>query len=137
MPRKIINTATPNSGNGDTLYTAFGKVNDNFSELYTIYNIVTATVATVTPTQISSFPKTFLGAKLIIQASNTATGKVQMSELLLAHNGSITTITQVSVALVGTTIASYSAEISGSNVIVKATSTSTSSTFYKIIETLL
>jgi hypothetical protein len=36
MVKKIINTATPNSGKGDSLYSAFSKINENFDELYNI-----------------------------------------------------------------------------------------------------
>jgi hypothetical protein len=35
MTQKIINLGTANKGNGDPLRTAFSKVNDNFTELYT------------------------------------------------------------------------------------------------------
>jgi len=35
MTQKIINTGTADTGNGDPIRTAFGKVNDNFTELYT------------------------------------------------------------------------------------------------------
>jgi hypothetical protein len=34
MTQKIINLGTANKGNGDPIRVAFGKVNDNFTELY-------------------------------------------------------------------------------------------------------
>ena len=37
MPKKLINTGTSNdSGNGDSLRSAFTKINENFNELYTL-----------------------------------------------------------------------------------------------------
>jgi len=35
MTQKIINVGNPNQGNGDPLYNAFVKINENFTELYT------------------------------------------------------------------------------------------------------
>lgn len=35
MAQKTINLGNTDQGNGDPLRTAFGKVNDNFTELYT------------------------------------------------------------------------------------------------------
>jgi len=34
MAKQTINTSTPNSRQGDSLYTAFTKINANFTELY-------------------------------------------------------------------------------------------------------
>lgn len=34
MTIQTINTATPNSGKGDSLFSAFTKINANFTELY-------------------------------------------------------------------------------------------------------
>jgi hypothetical protein len=36
MARLVINTSTPNSGRGDSLFTAFSKINQNFNELYSV-----------------------------------------------------------------------------------------------------
>ena len=35
MTQKTINLGTADQGNGDPIRVAFGKVNDNFTELYT------------------------------------------------------------------------------------------------------
>ena len=37
MPKQIINTSTPNSGRGDSLFSAFTKINANFSALFTSF----------------------------------------------------------------------------------------------------
>lgn len=34
MAKQIVNIGQPDKGNGDPLRTAFGKINDNFTELY-------------------------------------------------------------------------------------------------------
>ena len=34
MAKQTINTSTPNSGKGDSLFSAFTKINANFTELY-------------------------------------------------------------------------------------------------------
>jgi len=37
MAKQTINTSTPNSGKGDSLFSAFTKINANFSELFTAF----------------------------------------------------------------------------------------------------
>jgi hypothetical protein len=39
MAKQIVNIGTPDKGNGDPLRTAFGKINDNFTELYNALGI--------------------------------------------------------------------------------------------------
>jgi hypothetical protein len=97
----------------------------------------TATLATTTATQIAAFPATFLGAKLIIQAADTVSGARQISELLLVHDGTTVTVTEFGIVYTNASLATYTAEISGSDIIVKATSASTNNTVYKVMETLL
>jgi hypothetical protein len=36
MTKQTINLGTPDKGDGDPLRTAFTKVNENFTELYTV-----------------------------------------------------------------------------------------------------
>lgn len=43
MTQKIIGLGDPDKGNGDPLRTAFGKVNDNFTELYTLVGVASLT----------------------------------------------------------------------------------------------
>ena len=40
MTQKTINLGTADQGNGDPLRVAFGKVNDNFTELYTALGLI-------------------------------------------------------------------------------------------------
>jgi hypothetical protein len=95
------------------------------------------TLTTTTPTQIASFPTTHLGAKLVIQAADTVTGERQMSEILLVHDGTTVTLTEYGIIYTNASLATYTASISGGNVIVQATSASTNSTTYKVMETLI
>ena len=94
-------------------------------------------LTTTTATQIAAFATTHLGAKLVIQAADTVTGERQMSEILLVHDGTTVTLTEYGVIYTNASLATYTAEISGGNVVVKATSASTNSTTYKVMETLI
>jgi hypothetical protein len=96
-----------------------------------------ATLTTTTATQIASFATTHLGAKLVIQAADTVSGERQMSEIMLVHDGTTVTLTEYGVIFTNASLATYTAEISGGNVVVKATSASTNSTTYKVMETLI
>jgi hypothetical protein len=95
------------------------------------------TLTTTTATQIATFPTSHLGAKLVIQAADTVSGERQMSEILLVHDGTTVTLTEYGVIYTNASLATYAAEISGGNVVVKATSASTNSTTYKVMETLI
>ena len=44
MTQKLILTGTADKGNGDPIRTAFTKVNDNFTELYTALGLVDNTL---------------------------------------------------------------------------------------------
>jgi hypothetical protein len=117
-------------------------LNIGYSGTVTLSNLVdqaaeTATLTTTTATQIAAFPATFLGAKLIIQVADTVSGARQISELLLVHDGTTVTVTEFGIVYTNASLATYTAEISGSDIIVKATSASTNNTVYKVMETLL
>lgn len=43
MTQQIINVGTADQGNGDPLRTAFVKVNENFTELYTLVGVASLT----------------------------------------------------------------------------------------------
>jgi hypothetical protein len=124
--------------------TAAGTVTSNVYETYTSGSSSVGkgtgeltTLTTTTATQIASFATTHLGAKLVIQAADTVSGERQMSEILLVHDGTTVTLTEYGVIYTNASLATYTAEISGGNVVVKATSASTNSTTYKVMETLI
>jgi hypothetical protein len=97
------------------------------------------TLATVVSTQISSFAvASFRSAKLIIQAYNSVNGEVQISELLVAHNGTTAIATEYGIVFTGTSpFVIYEVDISSGNVRLMATNTTANSTQYKISETLM
>jgi hypothetical protein len=97
------------------------------------------TLATTSKTQVASFPVAdFRSGKLIVQSYDTVTGEVQISELLVAHNGTTATATEYGVVHTGSSaIVTYDVDISGGNVRLMATRTSANSTQYKVSETLM
>ncbi len=97
------------------------------------------TLATTTKTQISSFPvATFRSGKLIVQAYNSVTGEVQISELLVAHNGTIASATEYGVVFTGSlSFVTYDVDISSGNVRLMVTNATANSTQYKVSETLM
>lgn len=110
----------------------------------TTANTVTAsaeatTLATTSKTQVASFPvASFRSGKLIVQAYDSVTGEVQISELLVAHNGSTASATEYGVVYTGSnSIVTYDVDISAGNVRLMATRTTANSTQYKISETLM
>jgi hypothetical protein len=115
-----------------------------YSGAITIANTVTSsteatTLATVTKTQIASFPvASFRSGKLLVQAYDTITGATQISEILLAHNVNSASHTEYGIVFTGaTSIVAYDVDIVSANVRLMATRTTTNSTQYKISETLI
>lgn len=97
------------------------------------------TLATTTKTQIASFPvATFRSGKLIVQSYNSVTGEVQISELLVAHNGTTASATEYGVVFTGSlSFVTYDVDISSGNVRLMVTNTTANSTQYKVSETLM
>lgn len=119
-------------------------LNVGYSGAITIANTVAqsteaTTLATTTKTQVASFPvASFRSGKLIIQAYDSISGEVQISELLVAHNGTTASSTEYGVVHTGSSaIVLYDVDISAGNVRLMATRTSANSTQYKISETLI
>lgn len=110
------------------------KVNSNVN-----LNSEAATVASTTQTQVASFAvASFRSAKLMAQIYDSVTGEVQISELLIAHNGTTASATEYGVVYTGSAaLVSFDVDISGSNVRLLATRTTANSTQYKISETLM
>ena len=81
-----------------------------------------------TLTTVDTFDKTkFRSAKYIVTISDFANTKYQTAEVLVVHNGTTATATIFGVASTSTSFASYGAIVSGSNVLLQANSTSTTS----------
>ena len=126
-----INTITPSARldvAGDI------EVNSNVN-----LNSEATTLATTTQTQIASFAAaSFRSAKLIVQAYDSVTGEVHISELLVAHNGTTASSTEYGVVYTGSApLAVYDVDINSGNVRLLATRTTANSTQYKVSETLM
>ena len=102
-------------------------------------SVEATTLATVTKTQIASFPvASFRSGKLIVQAYDSVTGEVQISELLVAHNGTTASATEYGVVFTGTSsMVLYDVDITSGNVRLLAVRTTANSTQYKTSETLM
>ena len=95
-----------------------------------------ATLATTTQTQIASFSATtYGGGKFVITATDGSNRHI--CELLVTHNGTTAIATQYGSVYTATELATYDVDISGGNVRILATSSSTNSTVYKVAETLI
>ncbi len=97
------------------------------------------TLATTAKTQIASFTAaSFRSGKLIVQAYDSVTGEVQVTELLVAHNGTTASATEYGVVYTGlNALATYDVDISAGIVRLLATRTTSNSTQYKTSETLM
>jgi hypothetical protein len=74
----------------------------------------------------------------MVQAYDSVTGEVQISELLVAHNGTTASSTEYGVVFTGAAaLATYDVDISSGNVRLLAQRTSANSTQYRTSEMLL
>ncbi len=73
-----------------------------------------------------------------MQAYDAVTGEVQISEILLAHNGTVASATEYGVVYTGSNaLVTYDVDINTGNVRLLATRTTANSTQYKVSETLI
>lgn len=105
----------------------------------TVYNATTTTIATTAKSQIASLPlASYRSGKILVQAYDTVTGDVQISELLMVHNGTAASATEYGVTHTGTNpIAVYDVDISGANVRLMTTRTTSNSTVYRVLLMLM
>jgi hypothetical protein len=98
----------------------------------------TATVTTTSTTQtvLASYAvATYATGKFLIQATQ---GSIrQISELLVTHNGTLSTATEYGIVKTGATLYNVTTDISGGNVRILVTSASATSTVYKTSFTLI
>jgi len=88
----------------------------------------------VTETTIWSVPSSSLsGCKLIVTATDNATGHRTTSELLITHNDTIAVATEYSIVSTNSIIATYDVDISGNALRLLATASSTNETTYKVV----
>lgn len=130
--------ALTNSSNTSLLFSV-----SDLGDLTVIGNAIitgqTTVVASVASTQVSSFAAaTYRSGKLIVQIHDTVTGEVQISEILIVHNGTTATATQYTAAYTGGgALATFTVDIVSGNVRLMATGTTSNSTQYKVFQTLM
>jgi hypothetical protein len=97
------------------------------------------TIATTTESVVCTFDATAYGSgKIVIQAKDSVSGEVQVSELLVVHDGTTASATEYGTIHTGASpLASYDVDISGGEVRIKATSASSNSTTFKASKTLI
>jgi len=122
MAQEFINIGgLANDGTGDPLRTAFGKINDNFTELYAtkVTTVETTTVGNAANQVIFQTPISSLTqAKFQINSVNTDT---QDSQNIILNTASINNGTDVKFSAYGTlfygnAITTYNMDVSGGNV---------------------
>ena len=94
-----------------------------------------ATLATVTATQVASFPTSYMGGKFVICA--TSAGERHICELLVTHNGTIAVATQYASITTAGILATYEVDVSAGNVRILATGATAVSTEYTVSKELL
>ncbi len=120
---------------GDTI-TGNLTVEGNLSLDQSTFISATTTTATTTSTNIHAFPhSSFSGAEYTVTA--TEGSDRQITKLLVTHDGSTAIATEYGVVFTNTELATFEVEISGPVVRLNVTSSSSSSTVYKIAGTLI
>jgi len=106
-----------------------------------LYDLIgeTASTTTTTQTEIASFTAaTYSSGKFVIQAKDTVSGEVHVTELLIVHDGTTASATEYGTIHTGSSpLATYDVDIDTGNVRVLATAASANSTTYKVTENLI
>ena len=99
----------------------------------------TATLTTTTQTEVASFVAAdYSSGKFVIQATDSVTSEVHVTELLVVHDGTTASATEYGTIHTGASpLATYEVDINTGNVRILATSASTNSTTYKVTENLI
>jgi hypothetical protein len=107
-------TLTNKTLSAPTIRSAYSLANSG-GTLYAAVNIDTAIVGSTTATAIDTFSATtFRSAKFIVQI--TQGSSYQVSEVLVVHNGTTTTMTEYGVLETGSSLGTLSTDISGGNI---------------------
>jgi hypothetical protein len=135
-PGKTLTLDSPNSSNTDGKVVVTGNLELNGN---IVLNSEAITIATSEQSPIASFLSAeFRSGKLIVQAYDNVTGEVQISELLVVHNGIAASATEYGVIYTSTTpLVVYDVDINNNNVRLLATRNTTNSTQYKISKILV
>jgi hypothetical protein len=92
MSQQFINIgATPNAGLGDPIRTAFQKTNDNFSQLFTIANVVAITGNGISVTGNVS-GNYFIGNGAFLTGISSTYGNANVANYLPTFSGNLTSL---------------------------------------------
>ena len=120
---------------GDTI-TGNLTVEGNLSLNYSTFISATTTTTSTTSTNIHAFPHSgFTGAEYTVTV--TEGSDRQITKLLVTHDGSTAIATEYGVVFTNTELATFEVEIDGPVVKLIVTSSSASSTVYKVAGTLI
>ena len=145
MPTRDFLTLRASKGSG----LSFSEMDGNFTTLADAIDTggggipantyETTTVASTSQTQIAAFSSaSFRSGKLIVQVHDTITGEVQISELLVLHNGSVASSTEYGVVYSGSTsLVSFDVDLVSNSVRLLATRSTSNSTQYKTSKMLI
>jgi hypothetical protein len=110
-----------------------GTVKANALDVGFVTDFETVTLATTSATAIASFPiATFSGAKIVIQATRGT--ERQCSEVLVTHNDTTATFVEYGIISTGNVVYNANVDVSGGNVRVLVTGTTSGSTKYNALK---
>ena len=124
--QEVINIGdAPNSGTGDPLRTAFGKVNNNFANLFSTFvnTSNTTTTGNVVNQIIFQAPaNTFTQGEFYIRSSNPNTNDAQNIQLAaqISNDGTQVTFSGFGTTFFGNAVSTYDMSINGGNIQVLA-----------------
>lgn len=127
----------------DTLATVTGRGNTTDTGIIlqdtasvSLTDVVNATVATTSATAVDTFAfATYRSAKYLVQI--TQGSNYQVSEILVLHNGTTTTMTEYAVLESGSALGTFTSDISSTNCRLLVTMTSATSATIRILKTYI
>jgi hypothetical protein len=141
--QEIINIGTlPNDGSGDPLRVAFGKINNNFSNLFSTstFNSNSYTVGNSSNQVIfETFANTFTQAQFYIRSSDTSTNDSQTIQLYAQINNSNNEVkfTGYGTTFFGNALATFDMDVVSGNVRVLCSPLISSEIFHFVSSQLL
>lgn len=139
-----VTTGTAVTSETDTLQTVTARGNtsntgiilQDTSTSVVLNHAKTSTVATTSLTEVDSFAiATYRSAKYLVQI--TQGSNYQVSEILVLHNGTTTTMTEYAALESGSSLATITSDISGANARLLVTMGSATSATVRIYKTLM
>jgi hypothetical protein len=101
-----------------------------------VLNSQTTTTASTSQTAVATFSATTYGSAEIVVTAKDGTAR-HISKLLVVHNGTTADATEFGIITTGSSLATYTVDISGGNVRLLATPASANSTVFNVALTLI